>query len=114
VALNRFYYYQHRLESALLATQKALAVIKGTINFPDNWQDLTLTDIENAPAPLLTKVRMYLFTLKAMGFLYLRMNEFNLSQSLFEKLASLDKEDRIGSKALLELVKATRAGTDEG
>src|SRR5665647_2292364 len=40
VALNRFYYYQHRLEEALNATLKALAVIKRLINFPEDWRDL--------------------------------------------------------------------------
>jgi len=34
VALNRFYYYQHRLEEALTATNKALRVIRPTLFAP--------------------------------------------------------------------------------
>ena len=37
VALNRFYYYQHRLEEALAATTKALALIRSMIAFPEEW-----------------------------------------------------------------------------
>lgn len=104
VALNRFYYYQHRLEEALAATTKALVVIRPTIDFPEDWRDLQLSHINEAPADLLTKIRMYLFTLKAVGFLNMRLENLDLSQSVFEKLVELDSKDRIGAQGLLELV----------
>jgi hypothetical protein len=113
VALNRFYYYQHRLEDALLATQKALSVIGCEIGFPDDWQDLKQADIKNVSATLLTQVRMYLFTLKTIGFLHMRLHDLNLSQRIFEKLVSVDAEDRIGAKSLLELVNSTRNTDDK-
>ena len=50
VALNRFYYYQHRLEDALHATGKALAVIRPLIGFPEDWRDLQQSHISDAPA----------------------------------------------------------------
>ncbi|TAN66022.1 MAG: hypothetical protein EPN17_14955 [Methylobacter sp.] len=104
VALNRFYYYQHRLEEALSATTKALVVIRPTIAFPEDWRELQLSHINNAPADSLTQVRMYLFTLKAVGFLNMRLENLDLSQSVFEKLVELDSKDRIGAQGLLELV----------
>ena len=104
VALNRFYYYQHRLEVALCATLKALAVIRPLIAFPDDWRELQQSHITNAPADLLTQVRLYLFTLKAVGFLNMRLNNLDVSQHIFEKLVGLDSKDRIGAKGLLELV----------
>jgi len=104
VALNRFYYYQHRLEEALQATLKALAIIRPLIDFPEDWRDLQLNHVNEAPADLLTQVRLYLFTLKAIGFLNMRLNNLEVSQSIFEKLAALDSKDRIGAKGLLELV----------
>ena len=104
VALNRFYYYQHRLEDALRATLKALAVIRPLIDFPDDWRDLQPGHINDAPANLLTQVRLYLFTLKAIGFLNLRLEKLDLSQSIFEKLVELDSKNRIGAQGLLELV----------
>ncbi|MDO9138976.1 MAG: hypothetical protein Q7U38_01435, partial [Methylobacter sp.] len=60
VALNRFYYYQHRLEEALSATTKALAVIRSTLAVPDDWRDLQLSHITEAPAEALTQIRLYL------------------------------------------------------
>ncbi|CAA9891324.1 Uncharacterized 19.8 kDa protein in nifW 5'region [Candidatus Methylobacter favarea] len=111
VALNRFYYYQHRLEDALNATLKALAVIRPLIGFPEDWRDLQPSHINGAPAALLTQVRLYLFTLKAIGFLNMRMENLDLSQSIFEKLAALDSKDRIGARGLLELV-VKRKGED--
>ena len=104
VALNRFYYYQHRLEDALNATFKALAVIRPLIGFPVDWRDLQPSHITDAPANLLTQVRLYLFTLKAIGFLNMRLEYLDLSQAIFEKLVGLDSKDRIGAKGLLELV----------
>jgi len=104
VALNRFYYYQHRLEDALNATLKALAVIRPMIAFPEDWRDLQGEHISTVPAGLLTQVRLYLFTLKAIGFLYMRLENLDVSQAIFEKLVELDSKDRIGAQGLLELV----------
>ena len=104
VALNRFYYYQHRLEDALAATLKALAVIRPLIDFPEDWRDLQPHHISETPANLLTQVRLYLFTLKAIGFLNMRLELLEVSNSIFEKLVDLDGKDRIGAKGLLELV----------
>jgi tetratricopeptide (TPR) repeat protein len=109
VALNRFYYYQHRLEEALAATSKALVVIRPTIAFPEDWQDVQISDITEAPADLLTNVRLYLFTLKAIGFLNMRLENLDLSQAIFEKLVELDSKDRIGAQGLLELVVKRKA-----
>lgn len=104
VALNRFYYYQHRLEDALAATLKALAVIRPLIDFPEDWRELKPHHISETPANLLTQVRLYLFTLKAIGFLNMRLELLDVSKSIFEKLVDLDGKDRIGAKGLLELV----------
>ena len=111
VALNRFYYYQHRLDDALIATLKALAVIRAMIDFPEDWRDLQVDHLNAVPAESLTQVRLYLFTLKAIGFLNMRLNHLDLSQGIFEKLAGLDSKDRIGAKSLLELV-IKRKGED--
>ena len=105
VALNRFYYYQHRLEEALIATYRALEVIRASIDFPSQWQDLQTQHIDNAPSEQLTQVRLYLFTLKAIGFLTMRLQRLEQSQQIFEKLVSLDSKDRIGAQGLLDLLK---------
>jgi tetratricopeptide (TPR) repeat protein len=113
VALNRFYYYQHRLEDALSATGKALDVVRPAIGFPEDWRDLQPRHIEEVPPDLLTRVRLYLFALKAIGFLNMRLHRLDVSQSIFEKLVELDRMDRIGAKGLLELLQQCRAEVGE-
>jgi tetratricopeptide (TPR) repeat protein len=104
VALNRFYYYQHRLAEALLIAEKALTLIRRDLDFPEDWRQLEMKHISEAPKDLLTRIRLYLFTLKSIGFLHLRMKNLVLSRGIFERLVMLDDKDRIGAKALLELV----------
>ena len=104
VALNRFYYYQHRLAEALLIAEKALLLIRRDIDFPDDWKQLERQHISEAPKDLLTRIRLYLFTLKSIGFLNMRMENLGLSLGIFQKLVELDDKDRIGAKGLLELV----------
>ncbi|NOT10278.1 MAG: hypothetical protein HOP23_00325 [Methylococcaceae bacterium] len=104
VALNRFYYYQHRLQEALIATQKALVVIRSELSFPADWRLLEISHLSETPAHLITRVRLYLFTLKAIGFLNMRLENLDLSEAIFEKLVKLDSKNRIGAQGLLELV----------
>jgi tetratricopeptide (TPR) repeat protein len=104
VALNRFYYYQHRLAEALMISEKALKLIQCGIDFPNDWQQLERTHITEAPKESLTRVRLYLFTLKSIGFLNMRLENLALSRSIFEKLIALDDKDRIGAKGLLEVL----------
>ena len=111
VALNRFYYYQHRLSDALLISEKALKLIRNGLDFPEDWQQLEMKHINSAPKENLTRIRLYLFTLKSIGFLNMRMENLDLSQSIFEKLVALDAKDRIGAQGLLELAVQRQSAT---
>lgn len=105
VALNRFYYYRHRLEEALLIAEKALVLIRRGLDFPEDWRRLEIRHISEAPKECLVRIRLYLFTLKSIGFLHMRIKNLAHSRSIFEKLVELDEQDRIGAKSLLDLVK---------
>ncbi|BBL57232.1 hypothetical protein [Methylomonas koyamae] len=113
VSLNRFYYYQHRLQEALLISEKALELIRPGIGFPADWRQVGLGLISDAPKESLTRIRLYLFTLKSVGFLNMRLENLELAKAIFEKLVALDDMDRIGAKGLLELV-VRRQEADEG
>jgi tetratricopeptide (TPR) repeat protein len=104
VALNRFYYYQHRLEEALLVSEKALSVIAHELNFPTQWQEFNYIYIKAVPKKYLTQVRLYLFALKSIGFLNMRLSNFEVSQEIFEKILTVDEKDRIGARALLHVL----------
>lgn len=104
VALNRFYYYQHRLQEALLVAEQALTLIRSALAFPEDWQQLDLPLLQSAPESSRTQIRLYLFTLKSIGFLNMRLEQLELSRSIFQKLVLLDEMDRIGAKGLLDIV----------
>lgn len=105
VALNRFYYYQHRLSDALLTSEKALKIIAENIDFPTDWQLIDSAAITQAPKEQLTWIRLYLFTLKSIGFLKIRLHDLEPSKQIFEKLSEVDTENRIGASGLLDIVK---------
>lgn len=113
VALNRFYYYQHRLEDALVISKRFLMLVCQRIELPEDWEQLSMDMIAAIPKEKLSWVRTYLFTLKSIGFLNMRLYRLDISQNIFEKLVAVDSEDRIGAKPLLSLVKA-RLMEDQG
>ncbi len=113
VALHRFYYYQHRLQEALLIAEKALHLLRMGIDFPADWQLLQTAHITEAPKDLLTHIRLYLFTLKSIGFLQMRLENLAVSKAIFSKLVALDAKNRIGAEGLLELVEQRMANTSE-
>ncbi len=104
IALNRFYYYQHRLNEALLTSEKALEIIRRRIEFPAHWPEVEMRHILEAPKEQLSWVRLYLFTLKSIGFLKMRLRDLSFSRQVFEKLTTLDQENRIGAQGLLDLL----------
>ena len=104
VALYRYYFYQHRLEDALLVAESTLAVVGRRLEFPDTWRNLREANIGAGIIRSMGLVRFYLMLLKATGYLYLRQGEFSLGKAMLEKLVELDSHDRIGGKALLDVL----------
>jgi hypothetical protein len=104
VALYRFYFYQHRLEDALLVGESALAVVGRRLDFPDTWMCLNQANLGAGVMRSMGLVRFYLMVLKATGYINLRLGNFQLGQAMLEKLVELDTSDRMGGKALLEVL----------
>lgn len=106
VALYRYYFYQHRLEDALLIAESALAVVGRRLEFPDTWVYLREANVGAGVMRSMGLVRFYLLVLKAAGYINLRLGHLDTGRAMLEKLVELDSHDRIGGKALLELVQA--------
>jgi tetratricopeptide (TPR) repeat protein len=104
VALYRYYFYQHRLEDALLVAESALAVVGKRLEFPESWGYLREANIGEGVMRSMGLVRFYLMVLKAAGYIHLRLGNLDAGQAMLEKLVELDSHDRIGGKALLEVV----------
>ena len=99
VALYRYYFYQHRLEDALLVAESALAVVGRRLEFPDTWRNLHEANVGEGVMRSMGLVRFYLMILKAAGYIHLRLGEFSIGKAMLEKLVELDSHDRIGGKA---------------
>lgn len=104
VALYRYYFYQHRLEDALLVAESALAVVGRRLEFPEPWTYLREANVGEGVMRSMGLVRFYLMVLKAAGYIHLRLGNLEAGQAMLEKLVELDSHDRIGGKALLEVL----------
>lgn len=109
VGLYRYYYYQHRYQSALDVAYKVMGVIAEKIHFPDDWRRLCMSDIKNGILVSFTMVRFYLFALKAAGYVSLRLLKFEQGKQMIEKVVELDTANRLGAKLILDVLKQNNA-----
>ena len=107
VALYRYYFYQHRLDDALLVAESAMAVVGRRLEFPDSWVNMHEENIGSGVIRSMGLVRFYLMVLKAAGYINLRLGNLETGRAMLEKLVQLDSHDRIGGKALLEVLHHT-------
>jgi tetratricopeptide (TPR) repeat protein len=110
VALYRYYYYQHRLEDALLIAHQALAVSGQRLDFPKQWYQLTDAHIGAGALVSMGMVRFYLLALKAAGYLNLRLQKWQSAIDMLMKVTELDEADRLGTAALLEIAYSVYPG----
>lgn len=57
--------------------------------------------------------RFYLFTLKAYGYLQMRLGDLDMARAVTVKLLELDPQDKIGGKVLLSVLERTGSDGDE-
>ena len=112
VALYRYYFYQHRLEDALLVAESALAVVGRRLEFPETWVYLREANVGAGVMRSMGLVRFYLMVLKAAGYINLRLGQVATGRAMLEKLVELDSHDRMGGKALLEVLYQTTNDED--
>lgn len=113
VALYRFYFYQHRLEDALIVSDRAMATVARRLELPGDWQRWQADHVGHAVLRSMGLLRFYLHVLKATGYLNLRLGRMDLGRAQLEKLVELDSHDRMGGKALLQVLDAAAAEEDE-
>jgi tetratricopeptide (TPR) repeat protein len=103
VSLYRYYFYQHRLEDALLVAQRALEVAGVRLGFPNDWRQLH--SVGSGVMRSMGLVRFYLMVLKAAGYINLRLGRYDAGCDMLEKLVELDQCDRLGGRALLDVIR---------
>lgn len=104
VALYRYYFYQHRLEDALIVADRAMAIVARRLGLPADWRRITMDHVGHAVLRSMGLLRFYLHVLKAAGYIQLRLERFQTGKAMLEKLVELDSHDRMGAKALLDVV----------
>jgi hypothetical protein len=99
IALYRFYFYGHELAQARAVGENALAIARTALgpNFGDEAPDDEAT-CDNAA------VRFYLFTLKGLAYLNMRLAALDEAQRILKELRRLDPKDHIGGALLFHVL----------
>jgi len=108
VALYKFYFYKNYLTDAERVVHMALSQSADQGGFTHDWQQLMpdSTEWNNASGPQ----RYYLYSLKALGFIRLRLDDVEMGTAILQKLSQLDPEDQVGGSVLLDLAAALVEG----
>ncbi len=104
VGLYRYYFYQHRLEDALLVAERAMQLSGRHLGLPADWNLLDETRLGVAAKNSFGLLRFYLLALKAASVVLLRLGQISASRARLVKLAGLDSRDQLGAGKLLEVV----------
>lgn len=104
VGLYRYFFYQHRLDDALVVAERAMQLSGRHLGLPTDWSRLDETHLGSAAANSFGLLRFYLLALKAASVVLLRLGRIAESRARLIKLASLDSRDQLGAGKLLEVV----------
>jgi tetratricopeptide (TPR) repeat protein len=99
IALYRFYFYGHDLVRARSIGEDALAIARSALgpNFGDAAPGDAATRDDAA-------VRFYLFTLKGLAYLNMRLDELDKAQRMLKELRRLDPQDHVGGALLFHVL----------
>lgn len=113
VGLYRYYFYQHRLEDALVVAERAMQLSGRHLGLPPDWNQLDETRLGSAAANSFGLLRFYLLALKAASVVLLRLGKIAASRARLIKLAGLDSRDQLGAGKLLEVVDEFQGSSDD-
>lgn len=105
IAFYRHYFYAHRLRLARTVARRSLVVAARALDLPTVWRDVP--DVALAGASDHPSTRFYLWVLKGMAYLSLRLDDPIEARDALAKLRVLDPQDCVGA-ALLEAVRQRR------
>lgn len=105
IAVYRFHFYGHALEQARTAGEDALAITRTALgpDFGDRppAEEAVLSD---------AAVRFYLFTLKGLAYLSLRLGDLDEARLMLGELRRLDPKDHLGGGLLSHVLARHEAG----
>lgn len=110
IALYRYHFYGHELAQARAVGENALAIARTALgpDFGDEVPDDEATRHNAA-------VRFYLFTLKGLAYLNMRLAALDEAQRMLKELRRLDPKDHIGGALLFHvLTRHQNGGAGDG
>jgi hypothetical protein len=107
IALYRFYFYGHQLAAARTVAEDALAIARTALG-PDFGDEPPSDDAARHDAA----VRFYLFTLKGLAYLNLRLGVLDDARLMLGELRRLDPQDRVGGALLSHILARHDEGED--
>ncbi|BBO99727.1 hypothetical protein [Sulfuriferula nivalis] len=100
-ALYKFYFYKFRLADAEKVALMGLATAAQKGGFSPDWSQLSIQSTNWSPTE--EPQHFYLFTIKALAFIRLRLGRRAESLALLDKLRELDPSDTVGSSVIRDL-----------
>ncbi len=105
IALYRFHFYAHQLTQARSVGSDAMAIARTALG--PNFGDQPPSD---DAARHDAAVRFYLFTLKGLAYLNLRLNDLDEARLLLGELRRLDPQDHVGGALLSHVLRRYEKG----
>ena len=100
VALYKMYAYSNRFDESLQRINQVLVLSALQGGFSVDWRELTAgSHWENASGA----TRLYLYSMKATGFVQLRKGNVDEAMDVLLKLRELDPLDQVGGSVVLEM-----------
>lgn len=103
IAFYRFYFYRNRVRQALPYAELCLGLAARELQLDSDWRRVRREDASFGDFAAFLP-RFFLFSLKAYGYLKLRLDELEEGRLAVEKVMELDPADRVGAAVLLDVL----------
>ena len=113
VALYRYYFYQHRLEDALVVAERALEVSARRLQLAGGWRSLGPRTLGEAAMRSMGMLRFHLLALKGSAVILLRLGRVSEACTRLRTIAEVDCRDALGALPLLEVADRQYAAAPE-
>ncbi|MDZ4253525.1 MAG: hypothetical protein U1A72_13240 [Sulfuritalea sp.] len=106
VALYRYYFYQHRMEDALIVAERALDVTARRLHLVGGWSRIGHVALGEAVMRSMGLLRFHLLALKGSAVILLRLGRLDEARLRLAKIAEVDERDALGAAPLLAVIAA--------
>ncbi len=113
VGLYRYYFYQHRMEDALIVAERVLDVTARRLHLVGGWSSIGRVALGEAVMRSMGLLRFHLLALKGSAVILLRLDRLDEARLRLAKIAEVDARDTLGAMPLLAIIAARQQETAE-